>query len=59
MIYEYECPGDGQALLIERAIYDKEEEYDCNVCGTTLNRIFNAPGIHFKGGGWGGNHVQE
>ena len=58
MIYEYECPGDGQVINIERGMTDEGLEYDCPVCGSTLRRIFNAPGIQFKGGGWGGNHVQ-
>lgn len=58
MNYEYECPGDGQVITIERGMTEEEPEYDCPVCGSTLRRVYNAPGIQFKGGGWGGNHVQ-
>lgn len=59
MIYEYECPGDGNVITIERSMIDEEQEYDCPECGTTLRRVYNAPGIQFKGDGWGGNHVKS
>jgi putative FmdB family regulatory protein len=29
---------------------------DCDKCHRTMKRIWSAPGIHFKGTGWGGNH---
>lgn len=55
MIYEYECPGDGNVIEIKRGINDSEPEYDCPVCGTTLVRIyrpapiiFNAPGFYSR-----------
>ena len=28
----------------------------CEKCGLTLAKVFTPPSIHFKGGGWGGNH---
>lgn len=52
MIYEYECPGDGEVIEIERAISEPEGEYFCSVCGAKLRRIFNAPPIQFKGKGF-------
>ena len=52
MKYEYECPGDGQTIIIERSINDPELEYDCTVCGSTLVRIFTPPAISFKGPGF-------
>ena len=58
MNYEYECPGDGQTIIIERGMTEDEQEYDCPVCGSTLQRIYNAPPIKFTGTGWGGNHAQ-
>jgi putative FmdB family regulatory protein len=58
MQYEYECPGDGQVITIERGMTEEEQEYDCPVCGTTLQRIYSAPAIKFMGTGWGGNHAQ-
>ena len=59
MNYEYECPGDGQIITIERGMTEEEPEYDCPVCGSTLLRIYNSPGVQFKGGGWGGDHVKS
>lgn len=52
--YEYECENCGNRITMIRSISEKESEYDCPECGTTLTRIWNTPGIVFKGGGWGG-----
>lgn len=52
--YEYECENCGNRITMIRSISEKETEYDCPECGTTLTRIWNTPGIVFKGGGWGG-----
>jgi putative FmdB family regulatory protein len=58
MRYDYECPGDGQVITIERGMTEPEEEYDCPECGSTLRRIFTAAPVKFMGGGWGGDHIQ-
>ena len=54
MKYEYECPACGNTLLIIRSIHDIEVEYDCPTkeCGTTLNRKWSVPPVHFKGQGF-------
>lgn len=52
MIYEYECPGDGEVIQIERLMSAAEGEYFCNICGAKLRRIYNAPPISFKGKGF-------
>ena len=52
MKYEYECPGDGNVVVIERSIKDPELEYDCPECGTTLKRIYSPPPVSFKGSGF-------
>lgn len=52
MKYEYECPGDGQIITIERSINDFEIPYHCRTCGTQLTRIFTPPAITFKGPGF-------
>lgn len=52
MKYEYECPGDGQVITIERSISDPEVEYFCSTCGAQLRRIFTPPAITFKGPGF-------
>jgi putative FmdB family regulatory protein len=28
----------------------------CKTCDVTLHKVYTPPAIHFKGGGWGGNH---
>ena len=31
----------------------------CEKCDVTLTKVFTPPAIHFKGGGWGGDHVKS
>ena len=52
MKYDYECPGDGQVITIERSINDPEVAYFCNTCGAQLSRVFTPPAITFKGPGF-------
>jgi putative FmdB family regulatory protein len=28
----------------------------CETCGEAMVKVYTPPAIHFKGGGWGGNH---
>ena len=51
--YEYYCDSCGDRTTIMRSYNDAEVAPTCN-CGETMTRLWNAPGIHFKGGGWGG-----
>jgi predicted nucleic acid-binding Zn ribbon protein len=43
LIYEYECPGDGQKIEIEFPITAVPQNVMCSLCGTELKRIFTAP----------------
>lgn len=43
MRYEYECPGCGNVVEIERKISDPESIYDCPQCDTTLQRKYSVP----------------
>lgn len=52
MRYEYECPGCGNVVEIERKISDPEGVYDCPQCSTTLNRKFTAVPVTFHGKGF-------
>jgi hypothetical protein len=36
--------------------YDDDVFPKCEDCNVTLSKVFTPPAIHFKGGGWGGNH---
>lgn len=52
MKYEYECPGDGETITIERGISDPEIDYACGLCGTKLQRVWSVPFIKFNGSGF-------
>jgi putative FmdB family regulatory protein len=52
LIYEYECPGDGEIVEIERAVSEPEIDYACGLCGAKLRRVWSAPVITFKGSGF-------
>jgi len=52
MIYQYECPGDGTTIDIERKISDPEESYYCSTCGAMLSRVYSAPSVVFNGTGF-------
>jgi putative FmdB family regulatory protein len=52
LIYEYECPGDGEKIEIEFPITAVPQNVMCSLCGTELKRIFTAPLIQFKGKGF-------
>ena len=52
MIYEYECPGDGEIVEIERKMSDPEGEYSCPTCGAQLRRVYNAVPIQFNAKGF-------
>ena len=38
---------------------DIDSSLACDKCGNVMTRMYTPPAIHFKGGGWGGNHVKE
>ena len=52
--YEYSCPACGNVVNIYRSFEDSDPGYDCpnEECGTTLERVWGAPGVSFKGGGF-------
>lgn len=51
--FEYEC---------KECNYKQEYQIrfevgpDCEKCFRTMTRVWTANPVHFKGGGWGGNH---
>lgn len=52
MIYQYECPGDGTLIDIERKITDAEESYYCSTCGAMLRRVYTSPTVMFNASGF-------
>lgn len=49
--YEYKCP-EGHTYSEVRSINSEETEKQCSECGKPLRKIFSAPPITFKGGGF-------
>jgi predicted nucleic acid-binding Zn ribbon protein len=50
--YDYECPGDGEVITIERGMTEQEQDYACGLCGAKLKRIYHAPPVKFNGTGF-------
>ena len=50
--YEYECPGDGELVLVTRPMAEPEGEYFCETCGDKMRRVFNAPPVKFNATGF-------
>ena len=50
--YEYACIECYKPTEIQRAISDPESVPSCPVCGYSMTRVWNAPGIQFKGSGF-------
>ena len=55
MQYDYRCPDCNSVLTIERSIHEEPKDPSCFECHITMNRIYDAPGITFKGGGFYSN----
>ena len=50
--YKYECPGDGELVMVTRGMTEPEGEYFCETCGAQMRRVFNAPPVKFNGTGF-------
>jgi predicted nucleic acid-binding Zn ribbon protein len=50
--YEYECPGDGEIIIITRPIDEEEGVYVCTVCTSTLRRVYTTPAVKFNAPGF-------
>jgi putative FmdB family regulatory protein len=49
-IYEFECTVCKIRVEVDKSIH---EERQAQCCGQLMNRVYSAPGISFKGKGWG------
>jgi putative FmdB family regulatory protein len=49
-IYEFECKVCKIRVEVDKSIH---EERDAQCCGQLMSRLYSAPGISFKGTGWG------
>lgn len=49
--YEYRCGKCESLTVISRSVDERDDEVKCT-CGFESTRIYNAPGIQFKGTGF-------
>jgi putative FmdB family regulatory protein len=50
--YDYACITCDETTEVSRGFSDEEVVPGCPVCGYNMLRIYNAPGIKFKGSGF-------
>lgn len=50
--YEYKCPNDGELLIIERSIDEKELIYTCETCDGKMERVWHSPAVKFNASGF-------
>ena len=53
MIYDYKCSKCSSTLSVERSIHEEASTPLCFDCHQTMERVWSAPTISFKGTGWG------
>ena len=51
-IYDYSCINCETNKEVSRGFNDPEIIPSCNSCGYAMARVYNAPGIQFKGSGF-------
>lgn len=49
--YEYRCGKCNSLTVLSRSVDERDDEVTCT-CGFSSTRIYNAPGIQFKGTGF-------
>ena len=52
--YEYGCNDCGTYGSVQKSYDDDIAGMECPKCNLQMSRIYSAPGLIFKGGGWGG-----
>jgi putative FmdB family regulatory protein len=52
--YEYSCNECGTYGSVQKSYDDDIAGMECPKCNLQMSRIYSAPGLIFKGGGWGG-----
>ena len=52
--YEYSCNECGTYGSVHKSYDDDVTDMRCPKCDLQMSRIYSAPGLIFKGGGWGG-----
>ena len=49
-MYEYKCISCNISYEVERSVHEENTPYCCNAM---MVQIYSAPGLSFKGTGWG------
>jgi putative FmdB family regulatory protein len=52
--YEYSCNECGTYGSVHKSYDDDIGPMSCPKCNLQMSRLYSAPGLIFKGGGWGG-----
>lgn len=52
-IYEFTCPLCSSTVQLQKPITEPLDVVMCPPCNTVMNRNYSAPGIVFRGTGWG------
>ena len=52
-IYEYRCHSCDNTAIIRATINQTPQPPQCDVCQASMIRLWSAPGVSFKGTGWG------
>ena len=50
--YDYKCPNCQATKAVSHSIHDTHSEL-CENCKVPMIKVFGAPLVTFKGGGWG------
>lgn len=51
-LYDYKCPDCKQIHTVEHSV-NETPLIECEACNLIMNKVFSAPTVTFKGGGWG------
>lgn len=50
--YEYRCNKCLSSVTFQRPVEERDESVSCPQCGLETTRVYNAPGVQFKGTGF-------
>jgi len=51
-LYEYDCMRCAQRYIKDRSIKENDPGYECEICNTSLVRVYSNVGAVFNGGGF-------
>jgi putative FmdB family regulatory protein len=51
-LYEYDCMRCAQRYIKDRSIKEEDPGYECEICNTSLVRVYSNVGAVFNGGGF-------